>query len=244
MVNARCVLWSDTAGPQRELVMRVLTGVAIATIATFIATPAAATINLVDASSIQGANVLFNTGTQTAANVFGSTQGGTTVSFTGTTVGGANIISANGGQARIEGAPDTSTSNPNDTLLLQTLSFGLVGGGTFNNLEFNLFNGGATTGTVSFVLTDDQGQTFNFNNLALGTGQNFFGFLGTAGETIANVSFTTTAGIADVRQIRLDESVASVPEPATWAMMLLGFAGIGMSLRRVRRRSSALSQFA
>ena len=34
-----------------------------------------------------------------------------------------------------------------------------------------------------------------------------------------------------------------VPEPATWAMMLLGFAGIGFQLRRSRRRA-ALPQFA
>jgi hypothetical protein len=35
----------------------------------------------------------------------------------------------------------------------------------------------------------------------------------------------------------------TVPEPATWGMMLLGFAGIGMALRR-RRRSGALMQVA
>ena len=190
--------------------------------------------------------MLFNSGTQTNTTVQGHTQGGTLINFTGTTVGGANVISANGGQARIEGAPDTSTSNPNDTLLLQTLSFGLLGGGTFNNLEFNLFNGGGTTGTVSFVLTDNLGQMFNFDNLALGVGQNFFGFVGIGGETIANVAFTTTAGIADVRQIRLDEAAAvgTVPEPATWAMMLVGFAGIGLSLRRRKRSSAALRQLA
>jgi hypothetical protein len=28
---------------------------------------------------------------------------------------------------------------------------------------------------------------------------------------------------------------AAVPEPATWGMMLLGFAGIGVALRRSRR---------
>jgi len=33
-----------------------------------------------------------------------------------------------------------------------------------------------------------------------------------------------------------------VPEPATWAMMLVGFAGIGMSLRR--RRQTVLAQIA
>jgi hypothetical protein len=35
-----------------------------------------------------------------------------------------------------------------------------------------------------------------------------------------------------------------IPEPATWGMMLLGFAGIGMALRRSRRRSGALLQIA
>jgi len=27
----------------------------------------------------------------------------------------------------------------------------------------------------------------------------------------------------------------AVPEPATWAMMILGFGGIGMAMRRARR---------
>jgi hypothetical protein len=35
---------------------------------------------------------------------------------------------------------------------------------------------------------------------------------------------------------------AAVPEPATWAMMLLGFGGIGWQFRR--RRSTTLAQFA
>ncbi|HJP69050.1 MAG TPA: PEPxxWA-CTERM sorting domain-containing protein [Sphingomicrobium sp.] len=35
-----------------------------------------------------------------------------------------------------------------------------------------------------------------------------------------------------------------VPEPATWAMMLLGFAGIGIAVRRSRRTSEDLMQLA
>ena len=219
--------------------MRRFIAVSALTLAALTATPAAATITLVDASTIQGANVLFNSGDQTGTGVQGHTQSGTLVDFAGMTIGGGDIIRANGGQARIEGALDTSTNNPNDTLLLQNLNFGLAGGGTFNNLEFNLFNGGGTTGTVSFILTDNEGQTFNFDNLALKNGENFFGFLGIDGETIANVAFTTTNGIADVRQIRLDE-VGVVPEPATWAMMLLGFGAIGFAARRSRKRQFML----
>jgi hypothetical protein len=39
-----------------------------------------------------------------------------------------------------------------------------------------------------------------------------------------------------------DLVIHAVPEPATWALMLVGFAGIGMSLRR--RRYTALAQIA
>jgi hypothetical protein len=35
-----------------------------------------------------------------------------------------------------------------------------------------------------------------------------------------------------------------VPEPGTWAMMLLGFGGIGMAMRRRRRSSIVLPQLA
>jgi hypothetical protein len=221
--------------------MRTLKKIALAAAlgtATLVAAPASATIILVNASTIQGANVLFNTGTQTGTMVTGSTQQGTAVNFTGTTVAG-NVISANGGQARVEGEGNITTSNPNDTLGLTSLNFSLANNVTFNNLEFNLFGG---AGSANIVITDNAGEVFTFNQ-ALGNGENFFGFVGIDGQSIRSVAITTAGGIQDIRQIRLDQAtVAAVPEPGTWALMLVGFGAVGASLRR--RRSKVLAQFA
>ena len=89
-----------------------------------------------------------------------------------------------------------------------------------------MFGGGATS--VTFSLMDNVGTLFPFME-SLGNGENKFGFQGINGESISSISMTFNGtGVDDVRQIRLDEVVASaVPEPSTWAMMILGFAGIG-----------------
>jgi hypothetical protein len=202
-----------------------------------IATTAHATIIMVDASSIQGANVLFNSGTQTGPTVFGKTQGGTNVVFTGTSTA-SNVLQGDGGQSRVQGDLDTTTSNPNDTYLLTSLSFALANGGTFNNLEFNLFGGTATS--VDFHLTDNTGSVFNFLGQALGNGSNFFGFQGIDGESIKSITYNLNGGgIQDQRQLRLDESSptlnSAVPEPATWVMLILGFGMSGFFMRTGRK---------
>ena len=67
-----------------------------------------------------------------------------------------------------------------------------------------------------------------------------------AGQSIESVSLVFNnpdGGVFDVRQIRLDE-VASVspgvPEPATWAMMMLGFAGVGFMAYRRKSNGAAV----
>jgi hypothetical protein len=52
----------------------------------------------------------------------------------------------------------------------------------------------------------------------------------------------TGAGIFLFKQNSINEAVGAVPEPATWAMMLLGFGGIGWTMRR--RGKPALAQLA
>ncbi|HEU4968186.1 PEPxxWA-CTERM sorting domain-containing protein, partial [Sphingomonas sp.] len=66
-----------------------------------------------------------------------------------------------------------------------------------------------------------------------------------AGDLITAVSFDTSgSGVGDIRQVRLGAfagAIPSVPEPATWAMMIAGFGLIGGALRR---RARATLRFA
>jgi hypothetical protein len=78
----------------------------------------------------------------------------------------------------------------------------------------------------------DQGAS-NTHNLVLGA-YKFYNFYsdGTNGETFGNVL---------IGGLTLNESV---PEPATWAMMLLGFGAMGVAFRRRRRTTVTLPQLA
>ena len=57
------------------------------------------------------------------------------------------------------------------------------------------------------------------------------------------VRYQGVAGVTGVTSAVGRPVTPPVPEPATWAMMLLGFGGIGMAMRR-RRRNGALMQVA
>jgi len=62
------------------------------------------------------------------------------------------------------------------------------------------------------------------------------------GPHTINLIGTLTGDLAASYSGTLNVQVAPVPEPATWAMMLIGFAGVGMAMRR--RRRPALAQLA
>jgi hypothetical protein len=58
------------------------------------------------------------------------------------------------------------------------------------------------------------------------------------------ISTSDPISLFQVKQNSYNGVAAAVPEPATWGMMLLGFAGIGMAMRRRRRSNGALMQIA
>lgn len=100
---------------------------------------------------------------------------------------------------------------------------------------FGMFSPFPTTTPVRF----SNGQNF-FGLLTTMGGQNYYGFAYTTASNLNSFGFETVAGQAITATV--DQAVAAVPEPSTWALMILGFGAVGYSLRR--RRATVRVAFA
>jgi hypothetical protein len=134
---------------------------------------------------------------------------------------------ASSGQARIF---DTAGDG------FSTIGWHLQNGFGFTGNVFNI-NDLSATGVIIDV--KDQlsntpfSQTFDLNL----HGENFFNIAAINGEKITSVNLTAVGGLfQDIRQDRIGgvgTITAAVPEASTWAMMVLGFFGVGfMAYRR------------
>ena len=121
-----------------------------------------------------------------------------------------------------------------------------IGDGTGNWL-------GAPAGTVTFTFSDviyafgfyatgtqqTFGVGFGVNSLFLTSnvngGAQYFGFTDAAGFTSVTINSTGSNDAWGIDNITYTETT-TVPEPATWAMLILGMGGIGATLRSNRRR--------
>ena len=142
--------------------------------------------------------------------------------------GSDNLASPPQGQARIE---------PLDTDGLGQLTFSLENGGTFTSAEFNILAAIAGPITISaFTLQGDLiGSLTNPLNALVGdSGQNFFGILADQSTPIGSVSIAAKGAtqISSIGQFRLGGVTGPIPEPATWAMMLISFGFLGAAMRR------------
>lgn len=193
--------------------------------------PAAATITIFNNPGAVNPdeNVLFGNADQTGTTIVGTTnQTSTLVNFLGdeelqtTAAGQANLTATDGG--------------------FTTLSWGLADASLgFLEAEFNVLLGRTGTATSITVNFEDQFGNLFTDTFDLGNGQNFIGARATDGQLITRAFFTANGTIEDARQFRIGgiTETGVIPEPATWAMMVLGFGFIGSSLRRRRHAFAA-----
>lgn len=74
-----------------------------------------------------------------------------------------------------------------------------------------------------------------------------YNILGGTGTLLDSTGTFRGIGVVDQTNLpttRVSINFSAVPEPGTWAMMLLGFAGVGIALRRKGARSAGLVQIA
>ena len=156
--------------------------------------------------------------------------------FNGTTTPGANL--AYEGNQYLDLVGQGGTGGISQALTLTP--------GDIYNLTFAYSNNGfspneSTSASASFMIDGLSGTLFHSTATSTNLDWQIFSgnFVATGADTL---SFTNLTGGPN-EGILLDAvSVAAVPEPATWAMMLLGFGAIGFAMRR--RRSPPLAQVA
>lgn len=185
------------------------------------------------------------TGPEVIANL--GAGGPNIVHFNGDTTGAANEFRLqNGqGQADITAAEMTPGGTPNDTFDILSGNIFLTGNEGMSWIELGLT--GTDSGTVDFILTDNLGNDWNFFDLVLGEGNTHFGFQALNNQLITNLFYSIDnppGGITTIKQVRIlrEGDAPVVPEPATWAMMIMGFGAVGYSIRR--RRKTKLAQIA
>jgi hypothetical protein len=108
-----------------------------------------------------------------------------------------------------------------------------IASGTFSSLSFQL------EGVESFTITASNGGVSEVTNVT--NSDNQYTTISGSGLTFVTITTDDPDGFKSMKQFEINQGAPppAVPEPATWAMMLLGFAGVGFTAYR-RRRTSAV----
>lgn len=165
------------------------------------------------------------------------------------TQSGSDVITTVSGTLDTTGL-EAEVTDTNEFLIIKPLN-GLIGSGVFDSntsLFFGL-NGPSSFGSGDATLaTSGAGDQFfligSAGELELSptfvSGSNISSSATYANATIASLGLTPGQYVFNAPNDTITVNIgAAVPEPATWAMMLLGFVGMGAAMRRSRRRDMA-----
>jgi hypothetical protein len=92
---------------------------------------------------------------------------------------------------------------------------------------------------IFVTVTDQVGATQTFSFTVDKANQDFtrFGIVGLPGETIDKIEIQNSGGFKEAKQFAfsLAQPTGGVPEPASWALMIVGVGLVGTALRSSRR---------
>ena len=207
---------------------------------------ARADVVLTESGGMNGAtsNVVFDGAAPDLESVTGHFNNNTdTVKFTDL-AGAANPFTsaaAHGQDIKITGATDIG---------IQVFLAGGALTGTTRDI-FSLSGTGTITMKVNAVDANGVAEMFNLpvsgqagTPFTIDGSQNFFELNASNGEVVTGLEIIDTGGtISDFEHYRIDAAaiptVAAVPEPSSWALMILGFCGIAFMGVKRRREGRA-----
>jgi hypothetical protein len=174
-----------------------------------------------------------------------------------------SVASANDVGISVVGASDFASGyaniKPSKNGTLTELTFTPVDATLFNSFSFRGQSLSKNV-TVDVIVTDDQGdaaQTLTFNISKANADFGPFGIIASGAQTIKSVELLLPTGFKEAKQFQFDCVVTTMacpnagqtggggggggatPEPATWALLLVGLGGMGASLRARRRATLA-----
>jgi hypothetical protein len=213
---------------------RGLLAAAFLSIAAVSFSPAHATFVLQD-PAITAPLLNFDAGCSNCTTTTGHVAGFPSVLVTAISSGNADFSN---------GVATVSTVNGRNPPLLTTLEFDLSNVSVFNAFSFQaLFDAsaGATTNiTVTWYDQNGTPGTVDFLNVSTNGLTPSLGIHSLDGETLSKLVIYDSEGFKQLKQFAFGGNVAPVPEASTWAMMLLGFAGVGFLAYRRRGQGPAL----
>jgi hypothetical protein len=154
---------------------------------------------------------------------------GVTATFTGGTIL-TNATNAPADETSIYGSASCCNSNP------ITITFSTA----VDNFFLDILNGNTIDET--YTIADNVGNSAsfvippNFNS-----GLQFYSIPATG--TVVTITSAATGGFYDfaIDNVGFDQATPGTPEPSTWAMMLLGFAGLGFAGYRKAKSVAAIA---
>jgi hypothetical protein len=234
-------LFKNSLSQKGSIMNRFLVATSIiGTVIAASAIPAKASIVLTEQATGGGDNVTFKTVTGDGTTTLTSnTNKGENVTFTSTVA----LTVPSSGQARIE-ATDPANHPLQDLTWFLTSS---LQGTTKDVFDINIDKKDSKRATDVSVYVNGN----LVNTEALGNGSNFFTVTASGSDIIKTIGIFMNGDVQDVQQFRIDPVAlgggvgglpppvgGAVPEPSTWAMMILGFLGLG--LMAYRRKNSVV----